>query len=83
MRQPMRDSVRNKEKISLVRRTSNFENLLVRQSQHLSKQFPRNEAHGLGLGLGTKTQIIYSNNLAAGQSVTADCHHPCKLLTGA
>ena len=42
-------SVRNKEKISLVRRTSNFENLLVRQSQHLSKQFPRNEAHGLAL----------------------------------
>ena len=46
----VKSSVRNKEKISLVRRTSNFENLLVRQSQHLSKQFPRNEAHGLALG---------------------------------
>ena len=45
-------SVRNKQKISLVRRTSNFENLLVRQSQHLSKQFPWNEAHGLALALG-------------------------------
>ena len=47
MQHVLRSSVRNKQKISLVRRTSNFENLLVRQSQHLSKQ-------GLALGYEQK-----------------------------
>ena len=74
-------SVRNKEKISLLRRTSNSENLLVRQSQHLSKQFQRNVANRAWEQKRRKLTkliklFIWRKRPAAGQSVTADCAHP-------